>query len=341
MKFQRSVLFFSIVVIIMLTAGCGRGKDNNDDDRKGTTIAAVVLVQTATVTTGTAVLSIDAVGKTGAMRTEKILSPSAGRIVALKVLEGSTVKAGEVLAVMITKESQAALSGAEALLRSARTSGQKEEAEKSLQLARASQSTINLSARFSGIVASRNVSEGELIGENTEILTVVDLSSIIFFADVSLGDVPGVKKGMDAIVRFQSLPGREFRAAVDALLPQSDVQSQTVQVRLRFVNLTGEFRAYLRTGMAGTARITTGSRKHVLFVPSSALLRDDENGTFSVVCVSPDSFARIIPVTPGITTDTMVEVKSPLLKEGIPVIIKGNYALADSTRVTVRRREGQ
>jgi multidrug efflux pump subunit AcrA (membrane-fusion protein) len=341
MTSQRTVVSLIISVLIVLTAGCGKGKENNDGDRNGTTISAVVPVQIDTVTSGNAVLSISAVGKTAATRTEKILSPSAGKIVALKVLEGSTVKAGDVLAVMMTKESQAALSGAETLLRSAKTSEQREEAQKSLQLARASQSTITLSARFSGVVASRSVSEGELTGENTEILTLVDLSSIIFLADVSLQDITGVKKGMAAAVEFQSLPGKEFKAVVDALFPQSDVQSQTVQVRLRFVNLTGALRTFLRTGMAGIARIITGIRKHVLFVPASALLRDDENGTFSVVCVTPDSFSRIIPVILGVTTDTMVEVKSSLLKEGIPVIIKGNYALADSTRVTVGRRESK
>ncbi len=341
MKHQSALVFLSLSFALVLSAGCGKGKQNGDEEGSGTPVKAVVSVRIAPIATGDALVSVTAIGKTGATRREKLFSPTAGKIISLKVLEGSTVHAGDVVAVIVTKESQAAISGAGVLLRSATTDEQKQEAERALQLARSSQSTVAVSARFDGVIASRNVGEGELVSENTELLTVIDLSSTVFLADVTLNDVPRVHKGMVAGVRFQSFPEKEYKAIVDALLPQSDAQSQTVQVRLRFTELTPALRALLRTEMTGTARIITDIRKHVLFVPSSAVLRDDENNAYSVVTVTADSLAKIIPVIVGVTTDSTVEVQSDLLKEGMPVITKGNYSLPDSTKVAVGQREGQ
>jgi hypothetical protein len=37
----------------------------------------------------------------------------------------------------------------------------------------------------------------------------------------------------------------------------------------------------------------------------------------------------------GVTTDSTAEVKGKGLAEGVPVIVEGHYALADSTKVSV------
>jgi hypothetical protein len=64
------------------------------------------------------------------------------------------------------------------------------------------------------------------------------------------------------------------------------------------------------------------------------LLRDDENETYSAVIVDADSLAHIRPVTVGVIMDSIVEITGGLEK-GMTVIIRGNYALPDSTRVRI------
>ena len=87
--------------------------------------------------------------------------------------------------------------------------------------------------------------------------------------------------------------------------------------------------------MPGTARIVTGIHPHALLVPRSALLRNDENNTYSVVTVTFDSLALSVPVTIGVLTDSTAEITGGTLEPGTQVITRGNYALADSTRVTI------
>jgi multidrug efflux pump subunit AcrA (membrane-fusion protein) len=164
-------------------------------------------------------------------------------------------------------------------------------------------------------------------------MTVVDLSTLIFVAEVPLLDAPRVRGGERAYLDFQSLPGRSYAALVDAVYPGSELQSQTVGVRLHLNNVGKEIQRLLKPSMMGICRIITGIHRNVLIVPKSALLRDDEKNTYAVVLVTADSIARLVPVTVGVTTDSTAQVEGNGIGEGIPVITEGNYALPDSTRV--------
>jgi multidrug efflux pump subunit AcrA (membrane-fusion protein) len=314
--------------------GCHK-KQSDDDDEGASNVKAIVAVKVAKITGGDAILSVTAFGKTDALRKEKVYAPIAGRIVALKVFEGSRVKSGDILAVIRTKESQAAILGAEAMVRSAANSQQKTEAEKTLALAKSTDNTVSVTAKFDGFVSTRSVSEGELVAENAELVTILDLSTLDFQADVPLRDLPGVHTGQRSSIRFQSVPGKEFVAEVDAINPQTEFQSQTVRVRLRFVSNDHTVQSALRTDMIGTAQIVTGLRHNALFVPKAALLRNDEENTYAVVTITLDSLAKSVPVTIGAVNDSTTEVISTALEQGMPVITVGNYTLQDSTRVSI------
>ena len=87
------------------------------------------------------------------------------------------------------------------------------------------------------------------------------------------------------------------------------------------------------------ASIVTGVRHHSFFVPKPALLRDDENNSFSIITLTPDSFSIALPVSVRAITDSSVEIAGHGLAEGMLVVTEGNYSLADSTRVTLARQD--
>jgi multidrug efflux pump subunit AcrA (membrane-fusion protein) len=336
MKNSRLLFLLFSANLLLVLPSCGPPQS---EDEEGPAPEATVAVQTAEVTEGNAILGVTAYGKTDALRKEKVYAPLAGKIASLKAFEGTPVHKGDLLAVIQTKESQSAILGAEGMLEAARTPDQKKEAKRMLDLARATQQTVNVLARFDGAVASRAVSEGELVAENGELFTIVDLSTVDFLADVPLNDIAPVKRGQTAVVRFQTFIGKDFPAVVDAINPASDMQSQTVQVRLQFSAMPEPLRSLLRTEMIGTATIHTGLRAHALFVPKAALLRNDENNTYSVMTITPDSLALHVPVEVGVMTDSTAEVQSSRLQKGTTVITVGAYSLADSTHVMVTPSE--
>lgn len=329
---MKKLLLFSLFLCI---TGCTHR--NADEDAQTQASSPVVSVKTTVITKGDVTVGINATGKTDAVRKEKLSAPVAGKILSVKTLEGTPVKAGDVLATLLTRESQAAIAGAEALLRSAQTDREKSQARRALELARSSQNVITIRTKFTGVVATRSVSEGDIVTDNAELFTVVDLSTINFLADVPLHEVQNLHTGQQCAIHFALLPQNELKAVVDAINPQTDPASQTVKVRCRFIGIPLAVTAMLKTEMIGTARIMTGIHHNVLLVPKVAVLRNDETNIFSIVTVTGDTLARTVNVGIGASTDSTVEVMSDELREGMSVVTEGNYSLADSTKVKVVR----
>lgn len=331
-RIPRHSLF--IALFISLLTGCTQ-KRTETDEEASSALSAVVAVKTAPIVRGTIDVVVTATGKIEALRKVKIVSPLAGRIQTLSAVEGMPVKAGQVVAVIQSKEAYAAIAGAEAILQSARTSEERSEAQQTLALARSTQNAFSVRARGDGVVATRSVNAGEFVSENAELLTLVDLSSLDFVADVPLPDLPLVRQGQTCSVQFPWLPGERWNARVDAMYPQADAQSQAAKVRLRFVESLSHRGSSLRTDMAGVAHIVVGRHPNAFIVPTAALLRNDELGTHSLVTVTADSLARAVRVTLGATTDSTAEVTGDELRDGMRVIVEGHYALPDSTRLAV------
>jgi len=328
----RTPLFLASLSMFLFSC---HNQQSDDEGENNLSVNAVVTVKTAQVVEGDALITVNSYGRTDALKKEKLYAPLGGRIVSLKAFEGTAVSKGNVIAVIQTKESESAVLGAESMLQTAVTPAQKAEAERILRLAQATQKSVAVTAKFDGYVSTRNVSEGELVSENAELMTIVDLSTVDFIADVQLRDLPSVVVGQYASIKFQSFPGKIFPAVVDAINPQTDIQSQTVKVRLRFQQLTKSLREILKTDMNGTASIVTGKRSHALFIPNKALLRNDENDTYAVMTVTADSLSIRIPVNVGITTDSTAEIWGSGIRKGMKVITEGNYALSDSSRVII------
>jgi RND family efflux transporter MFP subunit len=337
MKPQFNIHLAIIAVLIFTFAGCA--KHGGEEEKEQESPKPLVAVRAVPITLGDAVQTITVTGRTDVLRRQKVLSPVAGTITMLNVLEGSPVASHQVLATILTRESQSAIAGAEALGRLAQTPEQKSEAGRALQLAKKTENTVAVTAPFGGVVASRNVNPGELVAENAELCAILDLASVVFMAEVPMREVSRIHSGMTAGVHFASMEGNVLAAVVDAVLPKTDMQTQTTLVRLRLKGNGGSLR--LRPDMGGTADIVTGVHKNAFLVPRSAVLRDDEKNATSIVIVTPDSLALSVPVEVGASTDSTVEVLSAALKSGMNVITEGNYAIPDSTRVIMNGRDSR
>ena len=76
-------------------------------------------------------------------------------------------------------------------------------------------------------------------------------------------------------------------------------------------------------------------------VPRAALLRNDESNTTSVKIMASDSLACTSALPPGILTDSTAEISGAGLQEGMKIVVRGNYALEDSTKLNPVSQGGQ
>ena len=335
MKLLRHIALFAALAA-SLSAGCNR-RQADDGAGEDPVPAALVPVRVAPVRRGDLRVTVSATGRTDVLRKEKVLAPAAGRLVRLSVVEFQEVRKGDTLAVIRSRESQAAIDGAQELLRTARTPRQEEDARRALELASDLQSKSVARAGVDGIVFSRAVTEGELVSADAELLTIIDPSTLRFIAEVPLQEIGAVRTGQSCLVRFPGLAAEALDGVVEAISPGSNLESVTTPVRIRFRDIPADARPQVRPGMAGMAEIVTGVRRNVLLVPASALRRDDETDTWSVVTLTPDSLTKVLAVRVGERSDSTAEVAAPGLREGLGVVTEGHYALADSVRVTLSR----
>jgi len=331
---MKNLLVTWTVAIAVIAGGCGK-KAGSDEEGGGESAKATVAVKSTSVRRGDMEITVHATGKVDALRKQKLFSPVAGRVTSLIALEGASVQPGDVLATVQTKESQAAIVGAESLLRSAKTDDQKAEAQRALEIAKSSENSVAIRSSVSGIVSTRSISEGELVAENAELFTVIDLSTLMFVADVPARDLPSLAPGQRCSILLQAFSGKSLLAEVEAINPQSDVMNQTVKVRMKLLQGDPAKRRLLKTDMIGDVTITTGVLKGALIVPKSALLRNDESNSYTIVTFTPDSLSVSLPVEVRGMTDSTVAIGNHSLKEGMNVITEGHYALADSTRISV------
>jgi multidrug efflux pump subunit AcrA (membrane-fusion protein) len=333
-QLMKKFLMTSMIIAAILVAGCGKKAGADDEEGGGEHAKATVAVKATLIRHGNMDIVVLATGKVDALRKQKLFSPVAGRILSLDALEGSSVKPGDVLAVIQTKESQAAIMGAESLLRSARTDEQKAEAQRALEMAKKSENSVAVRASVGGIVSTRSISDGELVAENAELFTIIDFTTLVFVADVPAIDLAQIAVGQRCSIAIPALGEMRLSAVVEAINPQSDM-NQAVKVRLKFLSGDATLRKVLKTDMMGEAAITTGVLRSTYIVPKAALLRNDENNSYSIMTFTPDSLALSVPVEVRAVTDSTAAIASHNLKEGMNVITEGHYALADSTRIIV------
>lgn len=316
-------IFVPLILIIIGLIGCTK------EPPQDFTPEVRVDVKTELVRAGQIDETVTATGSTMIRKETQLRSPITGVLVEFKFFNGDHVSKGETVARVRTKESEASLQGAEELFHSATTTNQKEEAAQAISLAQKNINTLSIRAPFDGILSNKTKSEMEVVAEGDQIASIVDPSSVIFIADIPSSSINKIRQGERTQLTFTTKPGNIYEGTVHRIEPQVNPNDQTARVQIVFTGSNPGLEGLL----FGEASIIVGRKEHVLLVPVSALLRDDENNSTNLMLVGPDSVAYKVNVNVGMRRDSLVEVSSPLISPGSIVITQGHYGLPDSTKV--------
>ena len=136
---------------------------------------------------------------------------------------------------------------------------------------------LTISSPVSGYIMAKNALPNMYVQPETMLYTVADLSDVWVLAQVFQSDAGKVKPGDPAEVTVDAYPGRVFRGRVDYILPQLDMNTRTLPVRLVFTNPGLK----LRPGMYVNIRVKLPMGRQ-LVVPASAAFH---SGTRNLVFV--------------------------------------------------------
>jgi RND family efflux transporter MFP subunit len=294
---------------------------------KGKATGAATPVRMASITRGTLSVIVSGPGRTDALDVQKVRAPFAGTLESLTVVVGDRVESGQKVGGLINQTSQATLTGAQVMQRDAKTSAERSDANRALELARESLVQTALRAPRAGVVISRGASQGDLVSPGDSIISIASANSIVFIAHIAQSDLARIRPGQRATI---DAPGRAVavEGIVHGFLP-ADTNAMSVPVRID-LHMSD---VAVPTGLFGTAHIFVGERKNVVVVPAAAILRDDVNGTSRIAVVDLEGRARWAEVSVGVQQGTAVEISSPLFAPGARVIISGQVGLPDGSHV--------
>jgi membrane fusion protein (multidrug efflux system) len=286
-----------------------------------------------------------------------------GRIDALTVAEGDTVRKGQTIARLDTRtlvdqqrQAEATRTQAAAQLENAQlnltrneqlfsrgiAAGKEvedartavaqaqaavEQANASVTMAARQIERAGVQAPIGGQVVKRMVSVGEQVDGTAAqpIVEIANLSQVELAANVPAAQLSQVKIRSQARVTTDAYPDRIFDGSIVALAAAVDPVTNTTLVRIRVANPE----MLLKVGMFGEARIRLVEHPDALVVPAAALVRDEHGA--AIYTVSGDAAARTT-VTTGIEQDGLVEVLGGV-SEGQSILTDGVHGLGDSVKL--------
>jgi Cu(I)/Ag(I) efflux system membrane fusion protein/cobalt-zinc-cadmium efflux system membrane fusion protein len=136
---------------------------------------------------------------------------------------------------------------------------------------------LTIFSSVSGYILDKKALPNMYVQPETMLYTVADLSDVWVIAQVFQSDAGKIKPGDSAEITLNAYPGRPFKGRVDSVLPQLDMNTRTLPVRLVFPNSAMK----LRPGMYVNVRVELPLGDQ-LVVPTSASFH---SGTRNLVFV--------------------------------------------------------
>jgi RND family efflux transporter MFP subunit len=136
---------------------------------------------------------------------------------------------------------------------------------------------LTFNSPVSGYITQKNALPNMYVQPETMLYTIADLSNVWVLAQVFQSDAGKIKPGDPAEVTVDAYPGRVFSGRVDYVLPQLDMNTRTLPVRLVFPNPGLK----LRPGMYVNVRAKLAMGRQ-LIIPASAAFH---SGTKNLVFV--------------------------------------------------------
>jgi RND family efflux transporter MFP subunit len=134
---------------------------------------------------------------------------------------------------------------------------------------------LTINSPVEGYITERNALPNMYAEPSTKLYTVADLSRVWVYAQVFQDDIGRIKPGDTSQITFDSYPGRTFSGQIEEILPQVDMATRTVRVRLAMANPGLK----LKPGMFVNVDLKTNMGRQ-LVVPASSVF---QSGTRQLV----------------------------------------------------------
>ncbi|MBT8080628.1 MAG: efflux RND transporter periplasmic adaptor subunit [Gammaproteobacteria bacterium] len=241
-------------------------------------------------------------GRTAPARIVELNTETDGRVEAVGVGRGQRVDAGGIIVRLDTRDREARLSEAKAVVRQreleyvarqrlksesyvseaqlAEAAAQLESARAALKRAELDLEYMTIRSPFDGALQERHVEVGDFVAQGDPVATVVDDRTLIVSAGVSEYEAQFVDVGETATA--QLVTGESVTGVIRYIAPVADEATRTFTVELEIDNTDGDYRAGVTARLAIPAETLFAQRV------SPSLLTLDDEGNLGVKIVNDE-----------------------------------------------------
>jgi cobalt-zinc-cadmium efflux system membrane fusion protein len=178
---------------------------------------------------------------------------------------------------------------------------------------------LELRAPIDGTIIEMHMVMGEVVGEDSDVMVIADLSTAWIDLDVPQADLSAVREGQSVLISASGIATPDVAGVVEFISPIIDEETRTALARIEVPNKTGEW----RPGLFVTADVSFDRCEVPVLVPKDAVQSLEGE---PVVFVPEGNAFESLPVTLGRSTKTHVEIASGL-SAGQEYVFAGAYAL--------------
>jgi Cu(I)/Ag(I) efflux system membrane fusion protein len=180
--------------------------------------------------------------------------------------------------------------------------------------------TTTVSSPIDGVVTELSVREGAAFMPGAALFRINGLKTVWVNAQVPEAQVSMVPPGSSVTARATAWPGATFTGRILSLLPDVDVQTRTLPVRIVIDNPERK----LAPGMFVSLEFTGMPSAPQLVVPSEAIIMTGERNV--VVVAREGGGFDVADVTTGLEADGKTAVLSGLM-EGQSIVLSGQFLI--------------
>ena len=180
----------------------------------------------------------------------------------------------------------------------------------------ASESTTLVRSTIDGIILNIPVKVGNSVimsntfNEGTTIATVANMKDLLFKGTIDETEVALLTNGMSMDISVGALPDATLSAKLEFIAPKVSAGTQSNQFEIKGA-IAPNSGHQLRAGYSANATIVLEARKHVLTVPESAIVHENNKTVVYVVTSKPGAVPQTFErreVTVGLSDGVNIEI---------------------------------
>ncbi|HAH05736.1 MAG TPA: macrolide transporter [Elusimicrobia bacterium] len=252
--------------------------------------------------------AVEASGGVAPLNRVEIKPPISGRIEQLLVEEGTTVKAGQILAWMSSSDRAA-------ILDAARAKGPDE-----LKKWQDSYKPTPIIAPLSGVIILRNTVVGQAVDGGTILFAMSD--TLIVVAQVDESSIGRIRKGLPCRITLDSYPDKTVQGTVFDILHEGKNVSNVITYGVKVKPETVP--PFFRSQMTANVSFILHRKEDAVLVPSAAVQESRDGGKF-VLVKGEEGKPERLPVQTGVESGDKVEIVSGLAEGDEILLSQGRY----------------